>query len=243
METVDSNISIQLNKIERLSIVDTIDSLYLFGYDRNNELILNKKEFVHNNNNLDFLSHIGSNSSNVSYKLYYSNPEYEILPRSLFSYGNEKEYLKNIFPDTNNSINFIDRSQEEQKVVIYRINTLKDIKYREILRGLHTYHFVSSILNKSALQVNVLHVYKLGNILYYFKRNKHEWDSIFCKVLSNSYDFITSLKEVVNTISDVSEILLCGDINKELTGFIEIETLKVGFYSEDLHTNINFLKF
>lgn len=245
METIE-NIKIlqdSTKKIERLSIVDAIDSLYLFGYDSNSTLLFFNKQQKTFSNKLDYLQQINKAYKDIDCKLYYANSVFELLPRSLFLYGDEENYLKNLFPHTNQYINFIDRCQEQQMVIVYKIKTLKDIQYRELFRGLHTYHIVSAIIKNTSVLSNVLYAYKLGSLVFYFMKDKNEWNLITCKNIHEGYSFVTSLKEAYNLYDKVNKMVLCGDVesNQDINPLLFNERIEL--LTEDLNTSLNFLNF
>lgn len=172
--------------IQRLSIVDSIDSLYLFTYDYNEDLISHTK---HRKTGVDistFLRELNKTFGDISYKLYYSSADYEILPREMFLYGNEDIYLQNITPiHKKGVINFTDKCAEQKLVILYPVDAMYDINMREAIRGLHTFHISTPILKSSKFEDNVLYCYVLSSQVFYLLKEGSNWIANYSCVVSN----------------------------------------------------------
>ena len=242
MEKIKETI-IDGNNIKRLSIVDSIDSLYLFTYDQNEKLVSFSKAAKNQVNIQAFLRDKSEMHSEADYRLYYTSIDYEILPREMFLYGNEENYLKNILPfDKKGTIHFTDKCTEEKLVIIYPVDALHDIKMREAMRGLHTFHISTPMLKSSVIDNGILYCYVLGKQVFYLLKEAGNWIANYSSNLRNGLS--ASLSQQHDLYKDkVNSVVLLGDIESTE---LQILQQKYPFISREVLTyeeRVNYIKF
>ncbi len=218
MEKVKENISVGLstNQVKRLSIVDSIDSLSLFTYNDQLELLNHLQVDKSTVSIREFLETKVKEYGDIEYRLYYTGIDFEVLPRSLFLYGNENTYVNQLLPAASKGfINFVDRCSEEQLVIIYPVSTTKDILFREAIRGLHTYHISTAFIKSPSLNKDTIFIYCLGSQLFYFYKTGESLQFLFGKKLTsvNNLEFqVNQMLHLYN--SENLPIILCGNLER-----------------------------
>ncbi len=208
-----------IKDIKRLSIVDSIDSLYFFCYTGQKE-ILEVNRIPLKRDLSQILKAIYAEYGEIEYTLYYTDLDFEIIPRKLFLYGEESTYLQHISIQSKKNIFFVDQCTEEQLVIIYSVSAEKDIKYREIFRGLHTYHIATSICKADISNAQQMVLYLFKGLLIFIKREDQKLQSVTLKhstvdtsytVLKNGVDTLNTEDNLVYVYGDLAEFPFIKD--------------------------------
>ncbi len=93
-------------------------------------------------------------------QLYYDDPRYSLIPRNLFLYGYEKDYVRNIFEYSNKDVLFNDQLSALAAVNVYAYSLSEDLYIRQQFPGIKTKHIASSI-------IETFEPFKQGVLIYF----------------------------------------------------------------------------
>ena len=181
--------------------------------------------------------------SEADYRIYYTSTDYEILPREMFLYGNEEKYLQNILPlDKKGSIQFTDKCAEEKLVIIYPVDALHDIKMREVMRGLHTFHISTPMLKSSRIDNNILYCYVLGKQVFYLLKETGTWIANYSSIVENSLSDSLSQQYILYK-ERINSIVIIGDIAADELLKLQQEHTFVSQEHTTYAERLNYIKF
>jgi len=165
----------------RLSVVLSTDSLYFFVHAGDTKGAIFQTDCNDSDEKCNLISNMAEEYQTDVIHLYYHNSLFSLVPRNLFLYGYEKDYVRNIFNSTNQDVLFHDQLLELSAVNIYAFSLQEDLKLRQRFSGIKTHHFVSQLINGKITLASFGETKSSEDVLYQvnnIKESKFEFDRI-----------------------------------------------------------------
>lgn len=226
----------------RLSVVLSTDSLCFFIHVPTSEqsaIFYLKSKLITEKCNI--LERIVNEYKVKDTKLYYDNGRFSLVPRNLFLYGYEKDYVKNIFSNSKQDVLFNDQLTTIAAVNIYAYSLVDDLQIRQQFPGIKTKHLVSSLIETFSDLANGLVCFLSQDAAYFIEKKDGKLLGNVRYAYQTNEDILYYTSLFVDNHGLYNEIIFTGLISEEdeLLELLKKYHSSVRLWNENIWLNCN----
>ena len=226
---------------KRLSVVVSTDGLYSFI--QNQELPKYKISYAKINSEeeqLDYIKELSNEMTFSSINIFYDTSYFTLLPRSMFLYGKEKSYCRNIFPVRKTDVFFSDQLPSNKAVNIYCYSLEQDVALRQGYPGVRTSHILSSLVEKESLHTeNSAFLYLMESHFYIVMKKAGQLTLATRIAVNDETNILYHLSKIIEDQNFFGSIILGGFIGPDslLQDSLAKYHSQVELFSSELYIN------